>query len=63
MSRRERPVFVASLRQQNFTQQEIANLVGKSQPSISQYEKQYKAMVEKKDTPLGNQSTEPAGHK
>lgn len=63
MSRRERPVFVHSLRQQDFTQQEIANLVGKSQSSIHLYEKQYKQMAEKKDTPLKNQSTEPVDHK
>lgn len=63
MSRRERPVFVASLRQQNFTQQEIADIVGKSQSSIHQYEKQYKQMIQKRDTPLKNQSTEPVGHK
>lgn len=41
MSRREKPVFVKSLRNDGYTQQEIGEMVGLSQGAISQYEKKF----------------------
>lgn len=37
MSRRERPVFVKALRDKNYTQQEIGDMIGKSQSTVCQY--------------------------
>lgn len=48
MSRRERPIFVNSLRQSGYTQQEIGDTVGLSQSSIHQYEKKYKQQFPEK---------------
>lgn len=48
MSRRERPIFVNSLRQSGYTQQEIGDTVGLSQSSIHQYEKKYKQQFSEK---------------
>jgi DNA-directed RNA polymerase specialized sigma subunit len=45
MSRRDRPVYVHSLRESGHTQQEIADTVGMSQPSIAQYDKKYHQQV------------------
>lgn len=45
MSRRDRPVYVHSLRQSGYTQQEIADTVGMSQPTIAQYDKKYHQQV------------------
>lgn len=41
MSRREKPLFVKSLRNDGYSQQEIGNMVGLSQASISLYEKKF----------------------
>lgn len=41
MSRREKPLFVKSLRNDGYSQQEIGNMVGLSQASISSYEKKF----------------------
>ena len=49
LSRRERPVFVKSLRDDGYTQSEIGNLVGRSQSAISQYEKMFELQHPKKD--------------
>lgn len=46
MTRRERPLYVHSLRESGHTQQEIADTVGMSQPSIAQYDKKYRQQVE-----------------
>jgi DNA-directed RNA polymerase specialized sigma subunit len=48
MSRRERPIFVNSLRQSGYTQQEIADTVNLSQSAICQYEKKYKQQFPEK---------------
>jgi DNA-directed RNA polymerase specialized sigma subunit len=48
MSRRERPIFVHSLRQSGYTQQEIADTVDLSQSAICQYEKKYKQQFPEK---------------
>lgn len=45
MTRRERPVYVHSLRESGHTQQEIAETVGMSQPSIALYDKKYHQQV------------------
>ena len=49
LSRRERPVFVQSLRDDGYTQSEIGNLVGRSQSAISQYEKKFELQNPKRD--------------
>ena len=41
MSRREKPTFVKSLRNDGYSQDEIGKMVGLSQGSISQYEKKF----------------------
>lgn len=46
MTRRERPVYVHSLRESGHTQQEIADTVGMSQPSIALYDKKYRLQVQ-----------------
>ncbi len=50
LNRRERPVFVKSLRESGYTQEEIGNLVGRSQSAISQYEKKFDLQNPKKST-------------
>ncbi|RKJ83433.1 hypothetical protein D6R50_24705 [Aeromonas veronii] len=49
LSRREKPVFVKSLRGDGYTQSEIGEMVGRSQSAISQYEKKYDSQNPKKD--------------
>ncbi|EGU4055052.1 helix-turn-helix domain-containing protein [Salmonella enterica] len=49
LSRRERPLFVKSLREDGYTQTEIGSMVGKSQSAISQYEKKFDLQNPKKD--------------
>lgn len=41
LSRRQRPVFVKELRKQGYSQEEIGNMVGRSQSTISKYEKSF----------------------
>jgi len=41
LPRRQRAVFVKELRKQGYTQEEIGTMVGRSQSSISKYEKMY----------------------
>ncbi len=41
LSRRERPVFVAKLREQGFTQAEVGEAIGRSQSAVHQYEKKF----------------------
>ena len=41
MSRREKPTFVKSLRNDGYSQKEIGNMVGLTQGAISQYEKKF----------------------
>jgi len=42
LSRREKPVFINSLRSDGYTQSEVGEIVGLSQSAIAQYEKKYK---------------------
>ena len=48
MSRRERPLFVKSLRNDGYSQEEIGKMVGLSQGSISLYEKKFDMTYENK---------------
>lgn len=49
LSRRERPLYVQSMRNDGYTQGEIGEMVGRSQSAISQYEKKYKLQNPKSD--------------
>lgn len=41
LSKRERPVFVKTLRDQGYSQQEVGDAISRSQSAVCQYEKKY----------------------
>ncbi|HMU66274.1 MAG TPA: helix-turn-helix transcriptional regulator [Cellvibrionaceae bacterium] len=47
LSKRERPVFVKTLRKQGYTQEEVGEAIGRSQSAVHQYEKKYDMHAQK----------------